>query len=774
MNSKPDTVDVTPTPRVLRMLGQIEFAPWQCLAELIDNSIDALLDSNPSGGGSDQKPAIDIDLPSIAGFSEESQICVRDNGSGMSFDELTNAVRAGYSGNGPVDKLGLFGMGFNIATARLGNCTQIWTTKAGHQDWTGIQVKFDEMEQSGTYAVPRLTRPKTEAEIRSQVQGTEIRISYLELDRVRRLNWGTGKSNTRERLGKLYGRVISQNGIQLNYDGEVVHPRRHCVWDKKRAVETKAHGIIHAQEDVEFTLSPRRYCTTCWVWLLEDDNVCPACGFTSNLVERPRKIVGWLGVQRYFDKDHFGIDLIRNGRVIEQLDKSLFNWTDPTTDEEEREYPIDAVYLGGRIVGELEIDFVRVSHQKNAFDKLDPQWKEVVKCIRGEAPLRPHIARRRNYSPNTSPMARMFSGYRAGYGGLKCLVAGNRGNKARDDREFREWTERFHRGDPEYQDDSKWYELAELAELPEFETDDSDQDEDDFPIGETEDLNDGTEDGSVTDDDSQTGDVPLIEYTADDELSGTYSLPDLPGSPSIVVEARRFASAEVTLPMMFSGQSSVATFDYDPSHPLFRHDLELPAECLVRSLAHQFLYLAAASQDKHPIILVERDLRQRYFPQNVVTLESSQSRGHDVLDGLRRHLIEVLNESDAIDPSSLDDAELNLIRSGMLASALGDEGEFQRAFRTGEFIQYVSSEFLGDSALRWPHAILDGEYFSVPYVNLSAKHRHQAVAMITDALRDAVWLLSDVGVGALNKDYQWRLRIRRAESSIRLLELWHC
>ena len=32
--------DITPSPRVLRMLGQIEFKPWQCLAELIDNSIE--------------------------------------------------------------------------------------------------------------------------------------------------------------------------------------------------------------------------------------------------------------------------------------------------------------------------------------------------------------------------------------------------------------------------------------------------------------------------------------------------------------------------------------------------------------------------------------------------------------------------------------------------------------------------------------------------------------------------------------------------------------
>jgi hypothetical protein len=41
-------VDLVPSPRVLRMLGNIEFENWQCLAELIDNSIDALL---PQGRG---------------------------------------------------------------------------------------------------------------------------------------------------------------------------------------------------------------------------------------------------------------------------------------------------------------------------------------------------------------------------------------------------------------------------------------------------------------------------------------------------------------------------------------------------------------------------------------------------------------------------------------------------------------------------------------------------------------------------------------------------
>ena len=40
---KDNTVDITPSPRILRVLGEIPFLPWNCLAELIDNSIDAFL-----------------------------------------------------------------------------------------------------------------------------------------------------------------------------------------------------------------------------------------------------------------------------------------------------------------------------------------------------------------------------------------------------------------------------------------------------------------------------------------------------------------------------------------------------------------------------------------------------------------------------------------------------------------------------------------------------------------------------------------------------------
>ena len=55
--------DLTPSPRVLRMLGQIDFRPWQCLAELVDNSVDAFLST---GGRGEMFPQVNVEVSSLA------------------------------------------------------------------------------------------------------------------------------------------------------------------------------------------------------------------------------------------------------------------------------------------------------------------------------------------------------------------------------------------------------------------------------------------------------------------------------------------------------------------------------------------------------------------------------------------------------------------------------------------------------------------------------------------------------------------------------------
>ena len=134
-------------------------------------------------------PQVNIEISSDAEIRADAGIIrISDNAPGMDAALLERAVRAGYSGNNSVDKLGLFGMGFNVATARLGNRTEVWSTRANDENWSGVRIDFDEMEDADTYQVPALNRAKAPSE--KDRHGTEIVITKLDKERARYLRFG--------------------------------------------------------------------------------------------------------------------------------------------------------------------------------------------------------------------------------------------------------------------------------------------------------------------------------------------------------------------------------------------------------------------------------------------------------------------------------------------------------------------------------------------------------------------------------------------------------
>ena len=227
--------DLTPSPRVLRMLGQIDFKPWQCLAELVDNSVDAFLSSGSRG---QMFPQVNVEVSSTQQIKTgDGKIRLSDNGPGMSAETLRHAVRAGFSGNNSIDKLGLFGMGFNVATARLGHRTEVWTTRAEDDYWSGVRIDFDEMERAGSFHAPSLRRRKSASE--SQNHGTEVIISKLDRERAQYLRTGGGFKATRDRLSRVYNKIMREVGLRIFISGAELEPREFCVWGKTRAVVSK-------------------------------------------------------------------------------------------------------------------------------------------------------------------------------------------------------------------------------------------------------------------------------------------------------------------------------------------------------------------------------------------------------------------------------------------------------------------------------------------------------------------------------------------------------
>lgn len=773
------TVDISPSPRVLRMLGQIDFAPWQCLSELIDNSIDAFIDQANKGAAS-ASPAIWISLPTDKELrAGKGRISIKDNASGMPINSLSNAVKAGYSGNDPIEKMGLFGMGFNISTARLGRKTEVWTTRATDPQWTGLVIDFDDLEKKGTFNAPIKTRDKSDAELDDGVHGTEIIITQLERDRITPLILGAGNKKTRGKLGKVYGRVMNRLGIDIFYGKSTIKPWKHCLWDKKRTVDTKEFGKVPAVIEIDEKLDPKKFCTICWVWLQDQDTSCHCCGDSKNVITRDRTLKGWVGVQRYFDRNHYGVDLIRNGRVVEELDKSFFSFTDVNGDSL-FEYPVDATYWGGRLVGELEIDFVRVSHQKDSFDKLDPEWKKVVEIVRGTSPMQPKKAKDMGLGKNTTPLSRLFAAYRKNTAGLKSLVPYDPIKKSGSNSGLvTEYVDKFHDNDADHQSDEKMYELVKLAESKKGGGSSGGRDAAGvLPLpGHPSNAGPGSPKPGKPPAESPT----TKQQIKDPILSRTYEIGKIAGYEKdtfkgVQIKVEAFEHDEdiegKTIKVKPDGFKLI--FDYNSSSKFFENNLETPANYLAMDLAQQFLTLASHSVRDVPISRIVRYLKEEYFSELSDDLTEAANAATAVLNELKAHYSTALTENAPIADDKLrliPEEQLNRAKK-TIEKALGKpDSEVQQHVKNGEFAEYLEDESAIELFRVWPELATDGKFFDRPYQSSSEEHKPIVLSEIINSLQDIVWIVTD-GVAAINKDTTWRLRFGRALASLRLIQHW--
>lgn len=457
---EPSTINVEPHPRLLGVLGDIELAPWQCIAELVDNAFDEFLRQSGRPGDVDDGsglPTVTVSLPSRSSSPRDGEVWVSDNGPGMSVEQLRSALRAGWSSNDRVGRLGLYGVGFNIATARLGHVAVVKTARAEDSAWTVVTLDLRALAKGDHYDLPLTTEAKTTP----GDHGTVVVIRDLKPEHHDTLS--RRQTKIRDNLGDIYSHLLAERGFALKVDRYPVKPRLPCLWDESRFV-VRSGQRIPAVIRIDEHMTDRYVCLDCGTWQDDLDGRCESCQ-SDRLKAQPRRIWGWVGIQRYLHATDYGIDFIRNGRKILVRGTSMFQWQDPDDPggRGAQEYPLE-VPRAGRIVGEIHVDHVRVNYQKSAFDYDTPEWKKVVQVVRGRGPLQPKLAAAAGYPPNSSPLARLLSGYRRNDAGLNYLIPGD-GKNALHDR-AREWAQLFRNGDAKYQTDEEWYRAAQRHDEP--------------------------------------------------------------------------------------------------------------------------------------------------------------------------------------------------------------------------------------------------------------------------------------------------------------------
>lgn len=755
-----ESIDVTPHPRLLAVLGDIEFAPWQCLAELIDNAFDDFLTAPPDR----ENPTVAISLPGRGSDRSDAQVWVNDNGRGMSLEHLTGAISAGWTSNARYGKLGVFGMGFNIATARLGNATTVRTTRAGDPEWISVTLDLRDMAQSANFEVPIIREPKDDP----SVHGTEIIISGLKQEQHEALSRQQAK--IRRVLGDVYSYLLRERRFSLLVDNTAVQPLLPCIWNQDRAVVVRGERIP-AYIEIDKELSPLTACQNCGRWQDLGITACEECG-SRRLEIRERRIKGWLGIQRYSHKTDFGVDFLRNGRKILVRDLSLFSWVDPNEPGARSipEYPIE-VPNEGRIVGEVHLDHVRVNYQKNAFEYDTPEWKYAVRQLRGEGPLRPQFARGLGYDTNESPIGRLFTGFRRLDPGLRYLVPGD--GRIATHQKAREWADEFRKGNPDYQDDTKWYEAARQHDEPQAvvppeaiqPSDDSEQDararlgipeptdstpttEDEPPVRETEEQKQERY--------RNTGEVLL-------DVSGEYAMPNYGSSKTTVygLSGTEIADSDgQRVPVYVQGQRGPEVHIFvDFDHPLFTEFGGDPREYAVIGIAE---YMRERRGSNATLSSIVADLKERCLPDQKVTPAALAAVAHSLLSRVR----------DAMRPIVAGNAEgfWSLISADDQAAAeqtFAGEGldiAWADVRAEGDWISYAPVTAVSRLIQQRPGDFLDGKVFRASYASFQDTHaRSLTVSRITG-------YLNDVGLLAERRGRPRPDDLNRGRLSCRLLE----
>ena len=735
-----ETIDVTPHPRLLAVLGDIEFAPWQCLAEFIDNAFDDFLSAPPDG----ETPRVAISLPSRRSDRRDAQVWISDNGRGMSLEHLTGAVSAGWTSNARYGRLGLFGMGFNIATARLGNTTRIRTTRAGDSEWISVTLDLRRMSERSSFEVAVVREPKDDP----KVHGTEIIVSGLKAEQHEALSRQQAK--IRRVLGDVYSYLLREKGFSLLVDGVTVEPLRPCVWNHDRSVVVGGERYP-AYIEIDKELTPLTACHDCGRWQDLGVTTCEECD-GHNLEVRERRITGWVGIQRYIDKADFGIDFLRNGRKILVRDVSVFSWTDPNEPGARPipEYPIE-VPSEGRIVGEIHLDHVRVNYQKNAFEYDTSEWKHAVRVLRGEGPLRPKFAREMGFDePNDSPIGRLFTGYRRVDPGLGRLIPGD--GKTAIHQKTREWASEFRKGTPEFQDDTKWYEAARQHDEPKAEV----------PPEATTPVDDPDQDARARlDIPTPTGPAPTPAAAAQaretedqkqdryrqigteiPDVSGDYALPDF-GAWNVTVFG--LTGTEINdsggqrVPVWVQSQRGPEAHVFvDFDHPLFTEFGSDPREYAVLEIAE---FIRSRRGSATALSALTAALKERCLPDQKVTPSTLADIAHALLTRVRSAMVPVV-AGNAEGFWALLGVEDQAVAEQSFASE-GMDLAWSDVRAEGGWIVHAPSTAVSLLIQRRPSDFLDGKVFRASYATFQDAHaRALAVSRIAGYLND-VGLLAE-------------------------------
>ena len=775
-------LDLTPNPRVLRMLGNIPLKGWQCIAELIDNAIDS------RNKESEKTLEIYIEIPGASRIDAGEEIVIKDTGVGMNSKELNKALKAGYSGqNTSNDNLGLFGMGFNIATAKLGNKTIVWTSTKDMDEEIGLEINLLKMQREGNFKTELKTRKNTELSPIGR-SGTTISVKDYTPEGKRLLKNRPAIING---IKNAYSRSLFERyNIKCQVNGKELLGKNFLIWDHNKEGR---NGTYKNQfydpyvEIVEQKVKSVPYCTYCLSEssFISDDtlpNECATCGQSGYMQIKDYVVSGWLGIQLFFHPKNYGVDIVRNGRIIERNNKEIFyfdprdkygldddklkkletskNWENipGTTNDGFREYPIDNPNLGGRIVGELYLDFIKPTYTKDSIeDKNTEIWKDVLEFVRGTSPLQVDWATKRlHLEKNTSPLSRLFHPFRHTEPGNANLVCGTKDSDTASpgNNKSLQYVDKYIDGDPDFQDDEKWYELVLIAERR------KDPDEPPLPGPEPDPDPDPDPDPNPEPDPNDIGMKELY-----DEVEIGFEQQGI--SKKKVIIYKWYPPILIFKPVKFIAPNrDEYHFLVNQQHDMVRDFPEGFEDLVIMEVASRFSQ-TINDPEEWPITRVYFELKNKHYSERLLNADSLFTSANGFINDLTNFLIESEFTFEGIRKPDLREDQLAILRRNYLNLENQEAGQTKYITKDSSFLKYMESNYTLEFVKEYPQFVFDQKFLKLPYASIEEPIlRQEKLDEYFGYFHDVFWLINNVN--GLNKAalISYKTRIIKAKLSL--------
>ena len=294
-----ETIDITPDKSLLPKLGFAGYTAPQAIAELVDNSLDAMVD------GKTLKISVKI---------SSSEISVADDGTGMTREVFEKAIVPAYSRK--QGKLGEFGLGLKTSSLSLGSEFEVISKAKGEEE--EYRIVFNEkewMSKSDGWELPLHRKMRDIDKHYTVVIIRNLKVFYPALPNY-----------IRDDLQRRFSPFIQAGMAEIKVNN------KSCFVEEPRLIEgtRKQFSIMTKKGD---------------------------------------KINGWYGLlQEGSNKGLYGFHTYRRNRMISTYDKIAIG-----------EHPTIS-----RIIGEIHLDHVPVTHNKREFIKESKEYKEAEELLKKE------------------------------------------------------------------------------------------------------------------------------------------------------------------------------------------------------------------------------------------------------------------------------------------------------------------------------------------------------------------------------------------------------